>query len=127
MLLCHFEHGESFDIDYLDVVFNEDLVARVDFCFGEDLVTCKQLDILIADEIGQSIGSCAQVEQTAGICFFYPFFGIVVAVEDDALVCLDGAAHEFVERGIEIFGVFKLIGEFSEYISDDGVHDDVRL
>ena len=51
------------------------------------------------------------VEQTAFCGFNRPRIGIAVAVEDDALVFLNGLADEVVECFGEIFRTFEFIGK----------------
>ena len=88
-------------------------------------MTREQLKVLRGDEVGQAVGSGAQVEQTAAFRFRYPCVVIAVSVEYYALVLAYHAADEVVQCGGEVGCAFKLVGIESERLCDRGVEHDV--
>ena len=67
---------------------------------------CEKLDILFACEIRQCVGCCGKVKQTTMLCFKLPIVRIAVAVEDNALVRLYGAADKVGKCAAEILCLF---------------------
>ena len=57
--------------------------------------------------------------------FLPPGGGVVVAVENDALVVGDGIHHDLLHGGADIYGGFELIGELAQHVGHNGVDDHV--
>ena len=51
---------------------------------------CEKRNIFICNESGQRVGSGSQVQKPSLACFFHPFRGIVIAVENNTLMFPDG-------------------------------------
>lgn len=75
-------------MQHLAVVIELDLIARMQLGLGVDLVAGEELDVLLAEIIGHTVGRGAQVQQAALLGFLDPALIIAVAVEDNALVLM---------------------------------------
>ncbi len=122
----HVEHGERFNVDLLVVILKLNVVTGIDFRLGQDAVLFEQVDVFFLDVIRHGFHGAAQVQQTALFRFRNPLRRIVVAVEDNALMVVDGILDDLVERGLEILRLFQLVGKLLEFVGDDGVQHHVR-
>ena len=56
-----------------------------------------------------------------------PCGGVVVAVEDNALMVGDGVNDDLLYLGTQIRRLLQLIGKARQHVGHDGVDDDVRI
>ena len=91
-----------------------DLIPGIHFGLGEDMVFGKQIDVFLIHIMRQSIGGGTQVIQAAFFRFGHPFIGIVVAVEDDALMFGIGLNDQIMQILFKVRAVFQLIGKFGQ-------------
>ena len=68
----------------------------------------QKVDVFLIKYGGQRVGGSAKVQKSVLFGgFFYPFFVVAVAVEDDAFMVAHRTFDEFVQRGFKVVGVFK--------------------
>ena len=73
-------------------------------------MTCEHLHILFIQNVRDAIGRGTVVAQTAFLsCFLDPGFVIAIAVEDNALVILNGLADHFMQLGFKIFRTLQTV------------------
>ena len=123
----HIDQSACLDLQRFAVVFDHDLIAGTHFLCGEDFMARKQLNVLGADKIGQHIHGGGKIQKPSPLRLFHPFAGIIVAVENDALVFFDGVLDQLLQRFVEILGIFQEIGELRERIGDDGIENNVGI
>ena len=68
----------------------------------------KEVHILGRNKLRQAVRSGYQIEKSPFFGFFYPFFGVTVAVEDDFFMVQDCFFQQFVDSLFHLFrpGVF---------------------
>ena len=93
------------------------------FRLGEDLVPGKQIDVFLADVMRQRIHGGTQIVKPAGRRFLHPFVRIVVAVEDDALMCGIILHDEIMQRRFKVLALLQLIGKLAQGLGDDGIQN----
>ena len=74
------------DVQQLVVLLELNLVTAANLGLGKDVELCEQVERLLLYEARQGLCGVAVVCQAALRCFLFPFLGIAVAVEDDALM-----------------------------------------
>ena len=103
------------DLDFLDVVFQHDFVAGVDFAFAHHVVPLKYLDRLFLDVKIHRFGRGSHVFHAAFFGFLLPFVRIAVAFEQHVFGSLDVFAHHVHNRHFLLFAlVNQRIGLFLE-------------
>ncbi len=78
----------------------------------------------------QGFGRRAVVGKATALGLDGPFLGIAVAVEDDALVCVEDIAADGDCLGLDVLGAFETIGVFLEALGNGSVEyrvEDERL
>ena len=128
-VLCDIESNLAFNVNLLVVIFHVDFVTGVKFALVEHTVLFKQGHIFFFIESLESFHGCADVREAALGCFFDPFVGIAVAVENDALVFLHNLLQQVLEFFVELVGrnIGELVSDEVEGFGDNGVQDDVRF
>ena len=86
----------------------------------------EQLQVLRVRVVRQRVHSGGQVRQAALLGLELPRVRVAVAVEDDALVLLDDALNERIERAVEVLLALELVGKLLELFGEDRVQHDVR-
>ena len=106
----HVQHRLRLNADGLDVVFHHDLVARLNFCLREDLEPREHRNVLFFENRRHRVRRHAQVQKSALFGrLFDPRIVVAVAVEDDALVFMNRAANQVVQRAFKIVCLLKLV------------------
>ena len=59
-------------------------------------MVCKELNVLITNRIGQTVGGCAEVKETSLFCLGNPRVVISVSVKDNALMLGNGLLDKLV-------------------------------
>ena len=85
----------------------------------------KQRDIFLADKQRQGIDRGFQIQKPALFRLGDPFFRIVVAVEDDALMLPDNPLNEGFQRSLKIRGSFQLVGKLRQRFRNNGIENQV--
>ena len=122
----HVKHRLSFDVQHLAVVIELDLIARMQLGLGVDLVAGEELDVLLAEIIGHTVGRGAQVQQAALLGFLDPALIIAVAVEDNALVLMYNVLDKVVQSSFKVVSLFEDICILTQGLGDRGVQNDVH-
>ena len=85
-LLRHVNHGQRLNVYLLAVGFKLNLVTRAVLCLGHNLVLDKEVDVLSVEEVRERVRQGFEVVKAALLSLLYPLVGVVVAVEDNALM-----------------------------------------
>ena len=93
----------------------------------EDAVLCEELDVLRVQKRRDGVDRRLQVQKPAAFGLFDPFVRVAVAVEQDALVLLDGLFDERVERLLKVRGRLQRVGKLGQLLGRDRVEHDVRV
>ena len=109
----------------LAIVFQQNLITGVHFRFRKDMMLGKQRDIFLTDKQRQGIDRGFQIQKPALFRLGDPFFRIVVAVEDDALMLPDNPLNEGFQRSLKIRGSFQLIGKLCQRFRNNGIENQV--
>ena len=109
----------------LAVVLQHDFSTGADLGFGEDLEFFEQADILFSLEVGEGFRGGLEIQKAAFFGLFDPLLRVVVAVEEDALVLLDGLFDELVEGGVEVLGALQHVRKLRELLGHRGVQHDI--
>ena len=112
-------------MDDLGVFLHVDILTGFDFRIGIHTMAGKQLDILLVRVMDKSFRRGTQVQQPAPLGFNLPFRTVSVAVEKDALMCLQLTADEFGKRVLKIRRLFQFIGKLHQFIRNRRVEHDV--
>ena len=107
-MIGHIDHGQSFDIQGLDVLFKHDFITRMKFFFIEDFVRNKQLNSFFCYQLLQCLRSVGNIRQSAFFGFLDPLVGVVVAVEYNALMFLGGFLQQFLKISVKVFRFFQV-------------------
>ena len=81
----HVAEYAGFDLQTFHVVFEHDLVTCFEFALGEDVVGEEQFFSTVGNKCVECFRCCLEVVESAALCFFCPFFAVVVALETDLL------------------------------------------
>ena len=119
----------AFDVNLLVVIFHVDFVTGVEFALVEHAVLLEQGHVFLLGEGLEGFHGGADVREAALGCFFDPFVGVAVAVEDNLLVFLDNLLQQVLQFFVELVGrnVLHLVGDEVEGFGHNRVEDDVRF
>ena len=92
---------------------------REDFMFG------KEFNVFLRDKGGEGIHGGFQIQQATALRFLHPFVGVVVAVEDDALMFRDSAADQLLQSGREIRRLLQFVGKLGKLLGHNGIEYDI--
>ena len=123
----HIEHGQRLDEHGFVIVLQQNFAARAHLGFRKNAVPRKQGDVLGIQEMRDCLSRGGQIQQSAPLRLAPPFFGIIVAIEENALVLPHRAPDQFHHGVAEILRAFQFVGELLELVGHDRVEHDVRL
>ena len=121
----HIEHGQRFDIQHLAVILQMDFVTRLHLGSGVDTVLREQGNVFLGQIVRQTLRRGAQIQQAALFRLGDPRIVIAVAVEDDALVRVNGLADERLQVGFKVRAALQHVGKLAEALGHGGVQHDV--
>ena len=98
----------------------------MNFCCGIDFMLGEQGLIFFGNIVGQRVYCTLEVQQASPFRFSHPFVGIVVAVEDNALVLPNGSPDQVVQGRVEIAGLFQNVCELGKLFRHNGVQHNIR-
>ena len=87
----------------------------------------EEPDVLFGSITGQSIHGGIQPGQAALFRFLHPLVGIIIPVEDDALMIVDGPDDQVMQGGTEIIRILQLICELAQAFGHNSVQDYVGI
>ena len=99
----------------------------MEFLRDKDLIFFEELEGLGGDEGLEGIHGIPHIGKPPLLGFDYPGVGIVVAVEDDAVVFLIDILDDSRCFGILVFCFFESGGDFIEGLCRDRVESHVRI
>ena len=114
-------------MQYFAVVIKQDFTTGMYFFCCVDPMTGKQCNIFFIYQMRNRIRSVFQIQQAASFRFLYPFIRIVVAVENNTFMFDNDFSDNFFCFCHYIFGTFQLVGNITDSISSDGVHNNVGV
>ncbi|MPM33495.1 hypothetical protein SDC9_80071 [bioreactor metagenome] len=97
------------------------------FRFTQHAVGAEEFYVLCRNEAGQAVRRGSEVEQTTLFRFDNPCVVIAVAVEDDALMRMDDALNELMQRKRQVLCGFELVGVLAQGFGYGGVDHHVRI
>ena len=93
----------------MTIVFKQDFKTAFKLVFGVNLVCCKKFYVLFVKQMGQCVGCCLKVGKASSLGLGNPVLVVAVAVENNAVVLLNGFSYKVVKCGLKVFGNLKLI------------------
>ena len=87
----------------------------------------KKTDILFRRIAGERVHRGIQPGKTALLSLFHPFVRIVVAVENDAFMIVNGSDDQIMQGGAEIGCIFKLVSKLTEAFRDNGIQYNIGI
>ena len=126
LLAGHIAHGLCLDAHRFAVVFQHDLVPGAQLRLGVDLLGRQHLDVLCLQQLRDRVRRGTQVEQAPLLCGLPdPCVVVAISVEDDPLVCRDGALDQLVQGGVEVLRLLQLVRIELQRLGYRGVEHDV--
>ena len=121
VLVEHVHHGEGLHLDGASVVVVEDNLTSLALLLGHNVHLLKELGVLLRGEGVDGLDARVDSPQTAVGELLLGSVAVVVTVEDDAPVLVQGLTGNIDGR---LSGI-NAIRELAELLGDDGVEDGV--
>mmetsp|Transcript_51832 Transcript_51832/g.155565 ORF Transcript_51832/g.155565 Transcript_51832/m.155565 type:complete len:661 (+) Transcript_51832:433-2415(+) len=121
VLIEHVDETERLEFDRAGVVIVKNHLSRLALLLGEYSHLLEQFNVLLASEGVNGLDSRVDAPDSAVGQFFLRLFAVIVPVEDDAPVLVEGLLGDIVGG----FSGVDPVGEFLELLRDNGIEDGV--
>lgn len=121
----HGKEGVGLNGRDLAIIFQVDAVPGPHLHLGKNIVPGEQADVLGVDVGGHTVHGVPVVAETPAPGLLGPGVIVTVAVENNALVGLEGVMEQGLEGGLKVLGLLQNVGKLAQLVGHDGIEHGV--